>query len=162
MSPRGLTSLTQRDWMSTGNGRRHTMGSACLVKSKITPPHSSFSSVGCLSDGLGVTHHLRNGGGTGCDVPCQPFPVAEFVPGGTVHFDAIGRSGRHQCCLNVAKHSLSTWDGQHHNPQFPQNFPPSLPRESSLALHLLQHSRQSRDSVLGEVDSSTDLVNNPP
>ena len=38
MSPRELTSLTQQDWMSTGNGWRHTIGSDCLVKSKSTHP----------------------------------------------------------------------------------------------------------------------------
>ena len=125
-------------------------------KIKKHTPNSIFSSVGCLPDGRGVMHHLGDGGGPGCDVPCQPFLVAEFIPGGPVHFDAIGRAGLHQCCLNVAKHSLRTGDGQHHATQSPQKFPPSFPRDSSLALHLLQHSCQSRDSVLWEVDSSTD------
>ena len=142
--------------MSTGNVWRHTMGSACLVKSKITPPHSSFRSIGCLPYGRGVMHHLGDGGGPGFEIPCQPFSVAEFVPGGPVHFDAIGRAGPYQCCLNVAEHSLSTGNGQHRAPQLTQTFPPSLPRGSSLALHLLQHSCQARESMLWEVDSYPD------
>ena len=106
--------------------------------------------------GGGVTHHLGDKGEPGSNIPCQPFLFAELVPGEPVNFDAIGRSGLHQCCLNVDEHSLSTGDGQHHAPRFPQKFPPPLLQDSSLALHLLQHSRQLRDSVLWEVDSSTD------
>ena len=49
-----------------------------------------------------MTHHLDDGGGLGCDVPCHPFPVAKFVPGGPVYFDTIGRSGIHQAALMKA------------------------------------------------------------